>query len=94
MSLAGLHDARAKGQAAADTDTINDVLAGNLCRAPAMGPSSQRQERLHEAGSAGHPCRPTPKARCKRQDDGTYLDLHGSKPIRRAQTLKPVAGPK
>ena len=32
MSLAGLHDACAKGQAVADPDTINDVLAGNLCR--------------------------------------------------------------
>jgi len=38
MSLAGLHEACASGRSSPDRRTINDTLAGNLCRCTGYGP--------------------------------------------------------
>ena len=80
MSLAGLHDACAKGQAVADPDTINDVLAGNLCRCTGYGPiiTAAKSACAQPAPAAFESLRAIAENTLGQwQDDTSYLDLQG-----------------
>jgi len=80
MSLAGLHDACVQGQAVADQETINDVLAGNLCRCTGYGPivTAAKSACAEPAPAAFESLRAIAESTLGQwQDDASYLDLQG-----------------